>query len=27
MRDIEENLDLIIEEHMKAYEDIYVPTL
>jgi len=27
MRDIEENLDLIIEEHMEAYEDIYVPSL
>lgn len=27
MRDIEANLDLILEEHMKTYEDIYVPTL
>lgn len=27
MRDIEENLDLIVEEHMEAYEDIYVPYL
>ena len=26
-RDIEENLDLIIEEHMQAYEDVYVPVL
>lgn len=27
MRDIEDKLDLIIEEHMKTYEDIYVPNL
>lgn len=26
-RDIEENLDLIIEENLIKYEDIYVPSL
>jgi len=27
MREIDENLDFIIEEHMETYEDIYVPRL
>ena len=26
-RDIEENLDLIIEEHMEAYQGVYVPSI